>query len=254
VVFAHHLAIIAKLVESFPQKSVVITGETSEQDRQMAISRFNENDNINLFISSIRAGGVGITLTVASNVVFIESGWSPAENEQAEDRVHRIGQDADCVNIYYLVGKDTIDMSIHDLIYTKENMISQIHKKNELDGGKTIDEIVSSLNANLNPLGLKVVYDIELMKDSLSLHVPEWMTLKQAEEFARSQKSKILKTNLMDDMKKGRISKSETAWIPQKGARGGYWLIKKETVLRRITERRRGKGRPKKAIKDQVSK
>jgi len=58
-------------------------------------------------------------LTAASTVVFAETNWTPAVMAQAEDRAHRIGQDAECVNIYYLFGQETLDEVIFPMINFK---------------------------------------------------------------------------------------------------------------------------------------
>ena len=62
--------------------------------------------------------GVGLTLTAASDVLMLELGWSPGEMDQAEDRIHRIGQEEPCT-VYYLLGNETIDEQIFDLIEAK---------------------------------------------------------------------------------------------------------------------------------------
>ena len=95
IVFAHHREPIHALQEHFGNLAVSFTGEDKLEDRDAAVKAFQSNPDVKLIIISIRAGGIGITLTAASNVAFLESDWSPGINEQAEDRAHRIGQDAD---------------------------------------------------------------------------------------------------------------------------------------------------------------
>ena len=73
---------------------------------------------------SITAAGLGITLTAASTVIFAEVHWTPAIMIQAEDRAHRIGQDAECVNVYYLYGKETLDEILFPMINFKSSVIS----------------------------------------------------------------------------------------------------------------------------------
>ena len=67
---------------------------------------------------NIQAGGVGLTLTESSNVAFMELPWTPGELLQAEDRCHRIGQ-KNAVTCHYLIGRDTIDIQIYELLVDK---------------------------------------------------------------------------------------------------------------------------------------
>ena len=90
---------------------VRLDGATKVADRQVIVDRFNRDKKLFLFISSTRAGGVGINLTGADTVVFFDSDWNPAMDKQAMDRCHRIGQVRD-VNIYRLVSEKTIEENI----------------------------------------------------------------------------------------------------------------------------------------------
>ena len=78
-----------------------------------------------LIICSIKAAGVGLTLTAASDVAFIELPYTYADCCQCEDRAHRIGQ-KDSVTCYYLLGRGTIDHTIYSLINDKKNIAAQI--------------------------------------------------------------------------------------------------------------------------------
>lgn len=90
---------------------VRLDGSTKVTDRQYIVDRFNRDKKLFLFISSTRAGGVGINLTGADTVVFFDSDWNPAMDKQAMDRCHRIGQVRD-VNIYRLISESTIEENI----------------------------------------------------------------------------------------------------------------------------------------------
>ena len=70
----------------------------------------------------MKAGGVGITLTAASDVLFLEQGWTPADMDQAADRAHRIGQQ-DSVTAWTLIAQDTIDEDIKELIAYKRELV-----------------------------------------------------------------------------------------------------------------------------------
>ncbi len=89
-------------------KLVTLSGTTKLNNRQKAVDAFQEDDEVKVFIGNIKAAGVGITLTAAHKAFFIDSEWTPALNEQAEDRIHRMGQQH-VVDIRYYLVKDSID-------------------------------------------------------------------------------------------------------------------------------------------------
>jgi SWI/SNF-related matrix-associated actin-dependent regulator 1 of chromatin subfamily A len=120
VVFATHKSIVKRLAEKFEADS--ITGDTPVEKRQAAVDRFQNDPAAKVIVCNIQAGGVGITLTAASNVAFVELGWNPAAHDQAEDRTHRIGQ-TDSVTAYYFIGEDSIDEWIYDLIEEKRVVV-----------------------------------------------------------------------------------------------------------------------------------
>lgn len=141
VVFAIHKSVVGKLKEAFPEAKI-IDGSTAMKKRKASVDKFQNNDNCRLIIGNIQAMGVGLTLTASSTVLFAEIGWTPGEHNQAEDRVLRIGQEADSVNIYYIVGKDTIEEDILEVIEKKRDICSQV-----LDGKP----------ANMNSLFSKIM-------------------------------------------------------------------------------------------------
>ena len=106
VVFVHHKDIGKALNLAFPEASVIVGGQ-SPSIRQVNIDNFQLGDT-QVIICSLQASAVGLTLTSSRCAVFIEYPWSPALLAQAQDRVHRLGQDKD-VFIYYLYGKGSID-------------------------------------------------------------------------------------------------------------------------------------------------
>lgn len=126
VVFCVHHKTIDALMEHFGDKAVRIDGRVSQGKRQKAIDSFQNDDNIRLFVGNIKAAGVGITLTKACNAAFLELEWVPALHDQAEDRIHRISQERDHVNIYYLVGLDTIEEDLTEVIDSKRKVITEI--------------------------------------------------------------------------------------------------------------------------------
>lgn len=122
VVFGHHQAVLERLSDRFDGESVLLYGPTPAAARAQAIERFNEDPAVRLFIGSIGAAGVGLTLTASSHVVFVEGSWVPADEEQAEDRVHRIGQRR-AVLIQRLVFDDSIDAYMAERVVQKREVL-----------------------------------------------------------------------------------------------------------------------------------
>ncbi|KTW30617.1 hypothetical protein T552_00333 [Pneumocystis carinii B80] len=88
-----------------------IDGLTKQNEREKQIEDFYENSDIKLFLLSTRAGGLGINLTVADTVIIFDSDWNPQQDLQAQDRVHRIGQDKPVI-VYRLVSANTVEEKI----------------------------------------------------------------------------------------------------------------------------------------------
>lgn len=126
VVFAVHSFVIDAIMKKFKKVAVKIDGSVGNADRQKAVDAFQENDKIRLFVGNIQAAGVGITLTAASNTCFLELPWHGPALTQAEDRVHRIGQEASCVTAWYLLADKTIEIEILELIQEKQKILDMV--------------------------------------------------------------------------------------------------------------------------------
>ncbi len=125
VLFTTHNETVDQLMNAFSGQAVKLTGSSSQNERQLAIDKFQNDPSIKVFVGNLKAAGVGITLTAASSVAFIELGWTPGEHLQAEDRCHRIGQ-KDTVNIYYLLIEDSIEYKIASMLLAKSKIIDQL--------------------------------------------------------------------------------------------------------------------------------
>jgi len=121
VAFAHHKDVIAALAEHYGDSAVRLTGDTSQADRQTAVDRFQSDSAVKVFIGSITAAGVGLTLTAASHVVFAELDWVPANVTQAEDRTHRIGQ-TESVLVQHLVVDGSLDARMAHVLVEKQEV------------------------------------------------------------------------------------------------------------------------------------
>ena len=135
ILFAVHEKAIDVLKRRINAKSVVIDGSVTGRARELAKEQFQKDKNTRLCIANIRAGGVALTLTAASTVGFVELWWRPTDHQQAEDRIHRIGQVNDCF-IWYFVAAGTIEERLCQILQTKQAIISQA-----LDGGSTMADL-----------------------------------------------------------------------------------------------------------------
>jgi SWI/SNF-related matrix-associated actin-dependent regulator 1 of chromatin subfamily A len=123
ILFCSYHEIVDALKKAFP-KAVSVTGRDSLVEKQAAVDSF-QNGHAQLIVCSIKAAGVGLTLTASSNVAFIEFPWTYADCCQCEDRAHRIGQ-KDNVTCYYLLGRNTIDHVLYSIIHKKKSIANQI--------------------------------------------------------------------------------------------------------------------------------
>ena len=124
VFFAKHIDVMDAAERHFAQaglRTVSIRGEQTTAARQQAIDAFNEDAHVAIAVCSLTAAGVGLNLQAASNVVLAELSWTAAEQTQAIDRVHRIGQD-EPVTAWRIIAAHTIDTKIAELIDTKQGL------------------------------------------------------------------------------------------------------------------------------------
>lgn len=99
----------------------MIHGDTQMADRQVAVDRFQGDPSCKIFLGSITAAGVGLTLTAAAHVVFCELTFVPAEITQAEDRAHRIGQ-TNNVLVQHLVFDGSLDCRMVEVLVSKQDI------------------------------------------------------------------------------------------------------------------------------------
>ena len=123
IVFTAHKSIASKIKEAFPD-AVTVTGSDSSEQKQKSVDSFQNDPNRMVIIVNIQSGGVGITLTAASDVLFVEMPWTSADCDQCECRAHRNGQ-KNVVTCVYLLGRNTFDERMYDLIQ-KERSTSSI--------------------------------------------------------------------------------------------------------------------------------
>lgn len=103
----------------------ILTGQTKTEDRQDRVDRFNQDESIKVFLVSLKAGGTGLNLTGADMVVHYDPWWNPAAEDQATDRVHRIGQ-TKSVFVYRLIARSTVEERIMQLKSQKRDLVDSV--------------------------------------------------------------------------------------------------------------------------------
>lgn len=122
IVFAHHRDVVLGILSRLDgYGAVIVHGMIGEEDRHSAVERFQNNAACRVFVGTIKAAGVGLTLTASSHVVFAEESWNPADVAQAEDRAHRFGQ-RDNVLVTHLVFDGSIDSNMLKVILRKQEV------------------------------------------------------------------------------------------------------------------------------------
>jgi SNF2 family DNA or RNA helicase len=156
VFFAKHVDVMDVAEETFEKQGVrfsSIRGDQTPTSRQRNIDAFVNEPDVAVAVCSLTAAGVGINLQVASNIVLAELSWTDAEQTQAIDRSHRIGQ-TEPVTAWRIIAAQTIDARIADLIDSKAGLAARA-----LDGSD--EEMQSSSDVQLEAL-------VALLTDALS--------------------------------------------------------------------------------------
>lgn len=137
VFFAKHIDVMDRAEAAFAERglgTVSIRGDQTAAFRQEQIDAFNTDPEVSIAVCSLTAAGVGVNLQASSNVVLAELSWTDAEQTQAIDRVHRIGQE-EPVTAWRIVAAQTIDAKIAELIDAKAGLAARA-----LDGAEARSE------------------------------------------------------------------------------------------------------------------
>jgi len=147
VFFAKHVAVMDAAEQTFARQGVrfsSIRGDQTPKARQANVDAFVNDPDVAVAVCSLTAAGVGLNLQVASNIVLAELSWTNAEQTQAIDRSHRIGQ-AEPVTAWRIIAAQTIDTRIAELIDSKAGLAARA-----LDGSDA--EVSSSADVQLDAL------------------------------------------------------------------------------------------------------
>ena len=137
--FRGMLDIAEKELKALEMTSYKLTGSTPSADRQEMTKAFNKGAK-DVFLISLKAGGVGLNLTGADTVILIDLWWNPAVEMQAISRAHRIGQKS-TVEVYRLITRGTIEEKILELQESKKNLVTTVLDGNESRSSLSAEEI-----------------------------------------------------------------------------------------------------------------
>lgn len=121
VVMAHHRDVVEGIQAAF-ENAVLVHGDVTLDARQAAVDRFQTDPTCQVFVGTIIAAGVGLTLTAASTVVFGELDWVPGNVTQSEDRCHRIGQ-KETVHVQHIILDESLDAKMINMVLDKQAVI-----------------------------------------------------------------------------------------------------------------------------------
>jgi SNF2 family DNA or RNA helicase len=137
------------LAKAFGPAAVVVTGKVASEKRQPLTDRFQQDDDVRVFLANIIAGGTGLNLTAATQVIFNDLDWVPANHWQAEDRAYRLGQTR-TVNVTYVIGVRTLDEFVQAVLETKTALVRSIVDGEALfsdEGGAVLEELERAIAA-----------------------------------------------------------------------------------------------------------
>lgn len=130
-------------------KVCAFTGTMTLEAREASKQSFMTDPSVTVLLATIGAGGTAQTFTAANNVIFYDSPWTPADKEQAEDRIHRISTTCP-VNIYTLVTANTVDERVENILYTKKSVSNYIvDNKLDLHGNPALFDYLLGIESTI---------------------------------------------------------------------------------------------------------
>lgn len=143
VLFFDYLPTAQRILDMFGDKAVVHTGSMKDSEKHESVKRFQNEKGVSVFGGTIMSAGVGITLTAANKLIFLGQAWTPADMEQAEDRIHRASTTHDNVQIITYLCNDTWDNDIHEFLRKKDQVVSKV--LDNVDSNKKVTSYEGSL-------------------------------------------------------------------------------------------------------------
>ena len=160
ILFTAFLNTLERFHKHFGDQAVFVSGEVPAEERQNRVDRFQNDENVRLFVANMHVAGVGINLTAGRQVVFNDLDWVPANHWQAEDRAYRIGQTG-TVNVTYMIARGTVDEFVKTVLETKASLMDALVEGTLLAPGE---------DGALQP---DVLSELKRMMNALSVHTDE---------------------------------------------------------------------------------
>ena len=145
--FTSHLDLVAEALTARGITFLTLDGSTPPKARQQRIAEF-QGGSAPVFLLSLKAGGVGLNLTAATNVIHLDPWWNPAVEDQASDRAHRLGQKRP-VTIYRLIALNTVEELMLSLHERKRALIAQVLSGTDQAGKLGTDELIALLSSRM---------------------------------------------------------------------------------------------------------
>lgn len=155
VIFSQYLEMLDLIERHLQERGMGYAGiRGATRDRKEQLHRFREDPQCEVFVASLQAAGVGVDLVSASCVIHYDRWWNPAKENQATDRVHRIGQNRG-VQVFKLVTKHTIEEHIHRLIEKKRELLEGVIGYDDQEQIKRLEreELIALMHALGSDLG-----------------------------------------------------------------------------------------------------
>ena len=145
IVFTAFTEGLRRHAEALGTACVTLSGDDNAEARMRAVDAFQSDERVRVILCNIIAGGVGITLTAGTHVIFHDLDWVPANHAQAEDRAYRMGQQRQ-VTVEYILGAGTLDQYIADLLAAKMLLIQAV-ETDEVPDASILQELEAKLRA-----------------------------------------------------------------------------------------------------------
>ena len=163
VVFTSFNDGVARHVKDLGEAAVTITGSQTIEQRMEAVDRFQKDPTVRVAVCNIIAGGVGITLTAGTHVIFQDLDWVPANHAQAEDRCYRLGQ-TKRVTVEYFHAEGSLDAYVAKLLEAKMRLIAAVEAEEVPN-----TSILAEIEASLRSLAPALMEEVRLARASVSV-------------------------------------------------------------------------------------